>query len=214
VRVTRTSARKHLPLYREPASRNPQAEPARTFLIVSAIPRTVSPSTCSCPASGGASSFLPASALLSCVPHRVLRPEEGQGARCVRPTSATRTILRLPIPRAFLVRSATFIAWIPHGVLGSVLFARGPNASRALGTLRRIFNGHTLPCPSNLRVSRRGALGRGRSLSTAPMRIVPLTPLSRIPYCRRNNRCAFALPFSVTHVPLPRCLASVRDFSA
>jgi len=60
----RTSAREHLPSYREPASRNPQAEPALTFLIVSAIPRTVSPSLGSCPASGGASSFLPASALL------------------------------------------------------------------------------------------------------------------------------------------------------
>jgi len=28
--------------------------------------------------------------------------------------------LRAPVPRAFPVRSATFIAWTPHGVLGSV----------------------------------------------------------------------------------------------
>jgi hypothetical protein len=34
--------------------------------------------------------------------------------------------LRAPVPRAFPVRSATFIAWTPHGVLGSVrLMTRG-----------------------------------------------------------------------------------------
>jgi len=51
VRARRAKARERLPSYRELASRNPQAEPAPTFLIVSAFPRTVSPSTGSCPAS-------------------------------------------------------------------------------------------------------------------------------------------------------------------
>jgi hypothetical protein len=53
VRAGRAKARERLPSYRERASRNPQAEPARTFLSVSAIPRTVSPSLGSCPPSGG-----------------------------------------------------------------------------------------------------------------------------------------------------------------
>jgi hypothetical protein len=52
VRVNRAKARERLPSYRERASRNPQAEPARTVLIVSAFPRTVSPSLGSCPPSG------------------------------------------------------------------------------------------------------------------------------------------------------------------
>jgi hypothetical protein len=63
VRARRAKAREHLPSYRDLASRNPQTEPALTVLIVRAISRTVSPSLRSCPASGGASSFLLASAL-------------------------------------------------------------------------------------------------------------------------------------------------------
>ena len=51
-------------------------------------PRTVSPSLHSCPASGGASSFLQASALSL---HEALRPPGAEDARCVQPTSATRT---------------------------------------------------------------------------------------------------------------------------
>lgn len=48
--------------------------------------------------------------------------------------------LRVPVPRAFPVRSATFIAWTPpsfegiafaiHGVLGSMRFPGGPSVSR------------------------------------------------------------------------------------
>jgi len=33
--------------------------------------------------------------------------------------------LRAPVPRAFPARYATFIAWTPHGVLGSVRLYRG-----------------------------------------------------------------------------------------
>ena len=53
VRARRAKARERLPSYRDLASRNPQTEPALTFLIVSAFSRTVSPSLRSCPASGG-----------------------------------------------------------------------------------------------------------------------------------------------------------------
>jgi hypothetical protein len=63
MRARRAKARECLPSYRELASRNPRAEPPSTFLIVNDFPRTVSPSLGSCPASGGASSFLLASAL-------------------------------------------------------------------------------------------------------------------------------------------------------
>jgi len=54
VRARRAKARERLPSYRDLASRNPQTEPARTFLIVNAFSRTISPSLGSCPASGGA----------------------------------------------------------------------------------------------------------------------------------------------------------------
>lgn len=66
-----------------PAGRS-SVEPLRT----SALPRTDSPSLHPCPASGSASGFLPASALSL---HEVLRPPEAEDARCVQPTSATRT---------------------------------------------------------------------------------------------------------------------------
>jgi hypothetical protein len=62
----------------------------RLLLIVCAYPRTVSPSTCSCPASEGLrASFWLAPCLVS--HHEDLRPPGGQDARCVRSTSATRT---------------------------------------------------------------------------------------------------------------------------
>jgi len=151
VRARRTSAREHLPSYREPASRNPQAEPARTFYRECysayrfAFSRLV-------PRVRWASSFLLASALAL---QQALQPPGGQDARCVRPTSATRMILRTPVPRAFPARSAAFTAWTPHGVLGSVRLTRGPSASRHSRTLRRITDGHALPCPLNPIVSRR-----------------------------------------------------------
>ena len=84
--------------------------------------RTASPSICSCPASGSASSFLPASAPTH---HKAFRPSGGQDARCVQPTSATQSNCVHP----YLVRSrpavATFAAWAPHGVFGSMRYCRG-----------------------------------------------------------------------------------------
>jgi hypothetical protein len=66
-----------------PAGRS-SVEPLRT----SALPRTDLPSIHPCPASGSASGFLPASALSL---HEPLRTPEAEDARCVQPTSATRT---------------------------------------------------------------------------------------------------------------------------
>jgi hypothetical protein len=77
--------REHLPSYREPASRNSQAEPARTFYS-ERFPAYRFAFYPLAPASGSAASFLPASALAL---HKALRPSGGQDARCVRPTSAT-----------------------------------------------------------------------------------------------------------------------------
>jgi hypothetical protein len=66
-----------------PAGRS-SVEPLRT----SALPRTDSPSVHPCPASGSALGFFLASALSL---HEVLRPPGAEDARCVQPTSATRT---------------------------------------------------------------------------------------------------------------------------
>jgi hypothetical protein len=60
----------------------------RELLRTSALPRTDSPSVHSCPASGSASSFFLASALSL---HEPLRAPDAEDARCVQPTSATRT---------------------------------------------------------------------------------------------------------------------------
>ena len=72
------------------------------------ITRTVSPSTHPRPASGGATDFLPASALLN--HQQILRPDGEEDARCVQPTSATQSNCVHP----HLVRSrlahATFAA--------------------------------------------------------------------------------------------------------
>jgi hypothetical protein len=87
------------------------------LLIAYAHMRTVSPFICPCPASGGASSFLLASDLAH---HETFRSPGGQDARRVQPTSATQS----NCVYSYLVRSrpavATFAAWAPHGVLGSV----------------------------------------------------------------------------------------------
>jgi predicted pyridoxine 5'-phosphate oxidase superfamily flavin-nucleotide-binding protein len=71
--------------------------------------------------------------------------------------------LRAPVPRAFPAHSATFIAWTPHGVLGSVRLTGVPSVSRHSRTLRRIAAGHTLPCLESA-----GGFERGRCLPTVP----------------------------------------------
>jgi len=117
VRVRRAKARERLPSYRERASRNPQAEPARTFLIVSAFPRTVSPSLGSCPASGGASSFLLASAPIFNRPcdlskkdtrdayDRLLPPERFTCTRTSCVPDSLRDFRRVDTPRSLGLRA-------------------------------------------------------------------------------------------------------------
>jgi len=76
-------------VFENPPSRNPFGQIHAKHGNVCVSPRTVSPFLHSCPASGGASSFLPASALP--FHHEALRPPNGQDARCVSTTSAIRT---------------------------------------------------------------------------------------------------------------------------
>ena len=63
VKVIGARAQERLPSYREPAGPKPVWPYTRELFIECAYSRTVSPSLHSCPASGGASSFLLASAL-------------------------------------------------------------------------------------------------------------------------------------------------------
>jgi hypothetical protein len=67
---------------------SPAGRSSEDSLETSALPRTDSPSLHSCSASGSASSFLLASALSL---HEPLRTPDAEDARCVQPTSATRT---------------------------------------------------------------------------------------------------------------------------
>lgn len=63
MKAKRAKARECLPSYREPSSRNPRTELHLVLFMGTWMPRTGSPSLHPCPASGGASGFLPASAL-------------------------------------------------------------------------------------------------------------------------------------------------------
>ena len=116
VRARRASARRRLPSYREPASRNPQAmhteafwEPVHT--------RTVSPSAHPRPASGGATDFFLASAL-SVSPTGLATSRWRR--RAMRPTDVCHpTELRAPAPRELPASHHTFAWGAPRKVLGS-----------------------------------------------------------------------------------------------
>jgi hypothetical protein len=156
-------------------------------LIAYAHMRTASPFICSCPASGSASSFLPASAPTH---HKAFRPSGGQDARCVQPTSATQSNCVYP----YLVRSrpavATFAAWAPHGVFGSMRYCRGKGRFTSPATasvdrsghnrVREVFSGR----PRLVRSPRGDRLLRAWALSSHGawnFSIEPLTPLSLLP---------------------------------
>jgi hypothetical protein len=101
------------------------------------LPRTDSPSLCSCPASGGASSFLPASALLP-------PPDLATDQRTRR---AMRLIdfchpydLRVPAPRAFPARYRDFRRVDTPQSLGSARFDRRIERFTAPEPLWRIDN--------------------------------------------------------------------------
>jgi hypothetical protein len=155
--------------------------------------RTASPSICSCPASGSASSFLPASAPTH---HKAFRPSGGQDARCVQPTSATQSNCVHP----YLVRSrpavATFAAWAPHGVFGSMRYCRGKGRFTSPTTASVDRSEHhpspgIVPGRPRLVWSPRGDhLLRAWALSSHGawnFSIEPLTPLSPLPLPRSPN---------------------------
>jgi len=141
VKAGRAKARERLPSYRELLGRNPQAEPARTFLIVNAFPRTVSPSLASCPASGGASRFLLASALITNRPCDLPAKKTRDASDRLLPPERFTCTRTSCVPSSF----TTFAAWKPRGVLGSVRLTGGPSVSLHSRTLQRIAAGHALP---------------------------------------------------------------------
>jgi hypothetical protein len=158
VRAGRGRAREHLPSYREPASRSSRTGDASTF-DRGHSPRTLSPSLRSCSASGGASSFLRASALRTTPPRGLATPRWAR--RVMRPTdfchpcetACTRTSWAPGSLRGFHREDATpsrgsrncFRGFFGanrsrglHGVLGSVRLTRGTGASRHPRPLRWI----------------------------------------------------------------------------
>jgi len=97
--------------------------------------------------------------------------------------------LRVPVPRAFPLRSATFVAWISNGVLGSVDLP----GDRVFHDTRERFGGSELGTRCHL-ASLLGApfsvreLGAWASSSHgASQPIEPLTPLSPLPLARRSS---------------------------
>ena len=161
---------------------------------MNALPRTDSPFLGSCPASGGASSFLRASTLFT--PPRDLAISR-RARRAMRLTDFCHLIdLRAPVLRAFPARSAAFTAWTltllgcaacaAHGVLGSVKLDRGTECfhdtrERFGGSLRdtRCLFLPLYPAPFRCVRKSVGVFFPRRLLS-----IMPLTPLSPLPLSR------------------------------
>jgi hypothetical protein len=150
-------------------------EPLRT----SALSRTDSPSLHSCSASGSASSFLLASALSL---HEPLRTPEAEDARCVQPTSATRTktITRPPYVLDSLRRLSPSgtprdSLWLSRCLIEATSIFTMPEA---LWPHLRKAPERVVLVPSSLRLWVTSA-GLFDTAALAGMR--PLTPLSRIP---------------------------------
>jgi hypothetical protein len=151
-------------------------EPLRT----SALPRTVSPSLHPCSASGSALGFLLASALSL---HESLRTPGVEDARCVQPTSATRTNDVHPSAVRSRLSQTAFTAWdAPQQSVAVTLLDRGNehfhDARSALVSILRQPSERVVPVPSSLRLLVTSA-GLFDTAALAGMR--PLTPLSRTP---------------------------------
>jgi hypothetical protein len=156
-----------------PAGRS-SVEPLRT----SALPRTDLPSLHPCPASGSASGFLLASALSL---HEPLRTPEAEDARCVQPTSATRTNDVHPSAVRSRFSQTTFTVWeAPQHSEDVTLHDRGNEHFHDARSALASFCGEPLErvvlVPSSLRLLVTSA-GLLDSAALAGMR--PLTPLSR-----------------------------------
>jgi len=192
VRAGRTSAREHLPSYRELASRDPQAEPARTFNreCFSAHRFTFSRL---CPTSGGASSFLPASALLDEPPRDLAISRRAR--RAMRPTDFCHLDeLRTPVPRAFPARYAVFTDVDTPRSLGLRAAYRGTECFTALANASadHSWTHDALPLES-ARLATVGSSSVGVVFPRRPLMTEPLTPLSPLPL-PRNVGSAFAPP--------------------
>ena len=97
---------------------------------------TVSPSTHPRPASGGATDFLPASALLN--HQQILRPDGEEDARCVQPTSATQSNCVHPHLVCSQILTPTFVKGTPTENKAPRGISGVPDVSRHPRTLRRI----------------------------------------------------------------------------
>lgn len=173
-----------------------EREPLRT----SALPRTDSPSLHPCSASGSASSFLLASALSL---HEPLRTPEAEDARCVQPTSATRTNDVHPSAvRSRLTRVAFTTRDAPQQSVAVALHCRGNehfhDARSALVSTcgcpsKRVV---LVPSSSRLQVTSAGLFDRA---ALGGMR--PLTPLSRT-LLPLHAHVTFVRALDSSHVPL------------
>jgi hypothetical protein len=178
-----------------PAGRS-SVEPSRT----SALPRTDSPSVHPCSPSGSASGFFPASALLL---HEALRPPGVEDARCVQPTSATRTNDVHPSAVRSRLSQAAFTAWdAPQQSVAVTLHDRGNehfhDARSALASFCRKPSERVVLVPSSSRL-RCTSAGLFDSAALAGMR--PLTPPSRTPLPLRAH-VTFVRALDSTLVPL------------
>jgi len=89
VKARRARARERLPSCREPEGRNPHEPNPRALFEIALLRAPFRLLSARAPRQAVLASFFPASALSL---HEALRPPSEQDARCVRPTSATRTI--------------------------------------------------------------------------------------------------------------------------
>lgn len=145
--------------------------------------RTVLPSTHPRSASGGATDFLPASALDLPTDLAIDR----QGRRAMRRTDVCHPIeSRAPAPRSFPVPCTPCEAWTPRGGFGSAQWMTGgPGVSRRLRPLRRIVARHMYCAPFAFRLgaaawafSSHGAVCD--RASGTPVAILPVSRLSRL----------------------------------
>lgn len=154
-----------------PAGRS-SVEPSRT----SALPRTDSPSLHPCPASGSASGFLLASALSL---HEPLRTPGAEDARCVQPTSATRTNDVHPFAvRSRFSRAAFATRDAPRQSVAVTLLDRGNERFHDARSASASICGPRTRCPRAFFLADSGH-ERGPVRPAALVGLRPLTPLSQ-----------------------------------